>query len=66
MLSVQVSVLRALSPGISTYELHCLLAVLAGSGGEAGKVTMAKLKQAIKAISYAQAFPVSSRHQPKG
>ncbi len=54
--------LRALSPGTSPYELHCILAVLAGLDGEAGngKVTLAKLKQAILAISYAQAYPVSS------
>ena len=51
--------LRNLVPAASSYELQSLLAVLAGMDGlESGKVTLPGLKQAITAISYAQAYPV--------
>ncbi|GAB4816271.1 hypothetical protein N2152v2_003317 [Parachlorella kessleri] len=55
-----VAVLRNLVPAASSYELQSLLAVLVGMDRlESGKVTLADLKQAITAISFAQAYPTA-------
>lgn len=52
--------LRSLSPDLAAFELRCLLAALAGMDtGGSGKVSLAALKQAAAALTFAQAYPVS-------